>query len=120
MSGPAFFLAASALYAAALVAWMQQPEALAACAAAFSSCNSLPNVRIASFYTRHGTLQRLQASQVAEQTVPPWQAHAIAAMFRTAEVTAVAWMHLLLLDVFQARQALHVMSTWCCMCAGCL
>ena len=31
------------------------------------------------------------------------QVHAVAAMFRTAEVTVVAWLHLLLLDMFQAR-----------------
>lgn len=35
------------------------------------------------------------------------QAHALARMFQSAELTVLAWIHLLLLDLFQARQCFN-------------
>ena len=106
MSGPAFFLAASGVYCALLAAWLQQPGVLAACAAAVRSCSPLPDVSAPAMGQRpcrHLVTVMFAATFSSTKCMMHLQVHAVASMFRTAEVTVVAWLHLLLLDIFQAR-----------------
>lgn len=86
-STPALFIVAAALYGLLLLTWNPLP-ALGAVAAAAADA--------------------VQGVAAAGGTVNAWRAAmpsmpAFAALFGAGEVTALAWVHLVLLDLFQAR-----------------